>query len=45
MLVTIWWIVLLYLEKKLFCKKNMNKRFNDVVVSTAPGNYITMLKN
>ena len=44
MLVTIWWIVLLYFTvKKLLLK--MHKRFDDVVVSTAPDNYITMLKN
>ena len=39
---TIWWIVLLYFTlKKLLLK--MCKRFVDVVVSMAPGNYITML--
>ena len=42
---TIWWIVLLYftVKKKLLLK--IYKRFDDVVVSTAPGNYITMLKD
>ena len=45
-----WWfddlvdrIALLYCKKKLLLK--IYKRFDDVVVSTAPGNYITMLKD
>ena len=43
MLVAIWWIALLY-----FTVKNLLKAcemFDDVVVSTAPENHMTMLKD